>query len=268
MRVSLRPLPTLRFARLRRTLRRAATAAARSGGPEVRARVPRAGDGALSMPVAPSPETMFGPRGHRWRAREDRCSSPTPAIIGCWSARRPPTEDHTPADFSSASLISSMRGATPRANPARRPRTCQRASPRRRGPRRGRRLEPPRPDLAWAADASNRPAESCSAKRISPGCCANRGGEAVRGHRSTGAIGVAIVDRSLIVCDTGNRRALIWTRNPAANGTPADWCSARREWIAATIMAGSASSRAACAGRMRRRSRRGALVAECGRQSG
>lgn len=51
---------------------------------------------------------------------------------------------------------------------------------------------------------------------------ANRGGDAARADTLNWCYGVGLVNGSLFVSDTGNRRVLFWNSIPASNGAPAD----------------------------------------------
>jgi len=139
----------------------------------------------------------------------DRFSSPTQAITGCLlGAAAPPLITRRPIS-SLASPISRMRGATPRQPGAATLNvpTGVAASP----------------EVLVVADAwnhrvliwrglpetSNQPADVVLGQADFGGMLANRGGEA-RADTLNWCYGVSIVGRSLVVCDTGNRRVLIW----------------------------------------------------------
>ncbi len=92
--------------------------------------------------------------------------------------------------------------------------------------------------LIWHGlpESSNQPADVVLGQVDFASVAANRGGEP---HADTlyWCYGVTICGSRLIVCDTGNRRVLIWNEIPKQNGAPCRSCSRpdrndlpRREW--------------------------------------
>jgi len=77
--------------------------------------------------------------------------------------------------------------------------------------------------LIWHGlpSASNRPADVVLGQADFNAALANRGGEP-RADTLNWCYGVALAGSRLIVCDTGNRRVLIWNEIPACNGAAAD----------------------------------------------
>jgi hypothetical protein len=77
--------------------------------------------------------------------------------------------------------------------------------------------------LIWHGppDRANQPADVVLGQADFSGMLANRGGEA-RADTLNWCYGVGVIGSSLVVCDTGNRRALLWREIPSANGAPAD----------------------------------------------
>ncbi len=77
--------------------------------------------------------------------------------------------------------------------------------------------------LIWFGlpDTSNRSADVVLGQPDFHTALANRGGEPGP-HTLNWCYGVAIADGRLIVCDTANRRVLVWNEIPRQNGAPAD----------------------------------------------
>jgi hypothetical protein len=78
---------------------------------------------------------------------------------------------------------------------------------------------------------SNRHADVVLGHSDFTGGLANRGANTARADPLNWCYGVAIVDRRLIVADTGNRRVLVWDRIPTPNGTPADLVMGQRDFV-------------------------------------
>jgi hypothetical protein len=78
--------------------------------------------------------------------------------------------------------------------------------------------------LIWHGypDTSNQPADVVLGQADFGGGIANRGSNAPAADTLNWCYGVTIVYGKLVVCDTGNRRVLIWNEIPTTNGTPAD----------------------------------------------
>ena len=182
----------------------------------------RAGDGALSTPVAPSPETMFGPRGAALASANGPLFVTDTGHHRLLIWRRRPEVDHTPADLVIGQPDFFREGRNAKGEPS------------------AATLNVPTGVAATAdalavadawnhrvliwrglPDASNRPADVVLGQADFTGALANRGGEA-GAHTLNWCYGVAIADGRLIVCDTGNRRVLIWNAIPDRSGAPAD----------------------------------------------
>jgi hypothetical protein len=176
----------------------------------------------LALPVAPAADTLFGPRGAA-------LSSPTgPLFIADtghhrllkWN--RLPTVDHQPADILIGQADFTREGRNGKADPS--------ASS----------LNVPtgvatadnslavadawnHRVLIWHSfpTANNQPADVVLGQADFTSTLANRGGEP-RADTLNWCYGVAIIGSRLIVCDTGNRRVLIWNEIPQRNGAPAD----------------------------------------------
>lgn len=176
----------------------------------------------LTSPVAPSASTLFGPRGAA-------LASPAgPLIVADTGHHRLmiwhhcPTTDRAPADLliGQADFFSEGRNAKGEADAAT--------------------LNVPTgvaatPSVLAVADAwnhrvllwhglparENQPADVVLGQVDFSGSLANRGGEP-RADTLNWCYGVAILGESLVVCDTGNRRVLVWWSLPNTNGVPAD----------------------------------------------
>lgn len=176
----------------------------------------------LTTPVAPSPTTMFGPRGAALAAPEGPLFVADTGHHRLLAWRRRPLADHAPADFLIGQPDFAHEGRNAKGEPG------------------AATLNVPTgvaasPEVLAVADAwnhrvliwrglpqeSNQPADVVLGQADFTGMLANRGGEA-RADTLNWCYGVSILGRSLIVCDTGNRRVLIWREIPTANGTPAD----------------------------------------------
>ncbi|MCG2628119.1 MULTISPECIES: NHL repeat-containing protein [Bradyrhizobium] len=79
--------------------------------------------------------------------------------------------------------------------------------------------------------ASNQPADVVLGQADFVSGLANRGRAVSRSDTLNWCYGVAIFQGRLIVCDTGNRRVLIWNGIPTANGTPADLVLGQRDFV-------------------------------------
>lgn len=175
----------------------------------------------LVSPVVPSAETMFGPRGAALAAKDG------PLFVAdtghhrllVWLKR--PNADHVPADFCIGQPDFAREGRNAKGAP-------HAAS-----------LNVPTgvaatPTTLVVADAWNhrvliwhglpegsRPADVVLGQADFVSTFANRGAEATDASLNW-CYGVAIIGSSLVVCDTGNRRVLIWHEIPTRNGMPAD----------------------------------------------
>lgn len=85
---------------------------------------------------------------------------------------------------------------------------------------------------------SNRPADVVLGQADFCSGLANRGSNAPRADSLNWCYGVAIADGRLIVCDTGNRRVLVWTGIPTENGAPADLVLGQRDFVSRDDNAG------------------------------
>jgi hypothetical protein len=77
--------------------------------------------------------------------------------------------------------------------------------------------------LIWHGlpDHDNQAADVVLGQADFAGALANRGGDP-DADTLNWCYGVAILDETLVVCDTGNRRVLLWWKIPSENGCPAD----------------------------------------------
>ncbi len=176
----------------------------------------------LTQPVTPTAATLFGPRGAA-------LAKPTgPLFVAdtghhrlmIWNAL--PTEDHAPADAligqpdfthegrnakgePSASTLNVPTGVAANAT------VLAVADPW------NHRV------LIWHGlpSTDNRPADVVLGQLDFSSVQANRGGEP-RAHTLNWCYGLTLAGPRLIVCDTGNRRVLIWNEIPTSNGAPAD----------------------------------------------
>jgi hypothetical protein len=165
---------------------------------------------------------MFGPRGAALAAPEGPLFVADTGHHRLLVWRRRPTGDHVPADFLIGQPDFLREGRNAKGEPG------------------AATLNVPTgvaasPDILAVADAwnhrvliwrglpsvANQPADVVLGQADFAGARANRGGEA-RADTLNWCYGVSIIGSSLIVCDTGNRRVLIWREVPRANGTPAD----------------------------------------------
>jgi transposase InsO family protein len=94
--------------------------------------------------------------------------------------------------------------------------------------------------LLWNAvpRAHNQPADVVLGQADFTGNLANRGG-ATGPDTLDWCYGVSFIGDSLVVCDTGNRRVLIWRAVPSENGTPADIVLGQREMTSRDESAGA-----------------------------
>lgn len=95
--------------------------------------------------------------------------------------------------------------------------------------------------LIWHGypDASHRPADVVLGQADFTSGLANRGSAAPTAATLNWCYGVAIADGKLIVCDTGNRRVLIFNDIPTRNGAPADLVLGQRDFTSRDDNAGS-----------------------------
>jgi hypothetical protein len=96
--------------------------------------------------------------------------------------------------------------------------------------------------LIWHGypETSNRPADVVLGQSDFGAGIANRGSNAPAADTLNWCYGVAVSDSRLIVCDTGNRRVLIWNEIPTRHGTPADLVLGQRDFTTRDDNAGEA----------------------------
>lgn len=96
--------------------------------------------------------------------------------------------------------------------------------------------------LIWHGypEISNRPADVVLGQADFTGGVANRGADVPRADTLNWCYGVAIEGGKLIVCDTGNRRVLIWDSIPTINGAPADLVLGQEDFVTRDDNAGKA----------------------------
>jgi hypothetical protein len=96
--------------------------------------------------------------------------------------------------------------------------------------------------LIWHGypETSNQPADVVLGQADFTGGIANRGFDAPAADTLNWCYGVAIAAGRLIVCDTGNRRVLVWNEIPTANGTAADLVLGQRDFVTRDDNAGQA----------------------------
>ncbi|WP_026607807.1 hypothetical protein [Methylocapsa acidiphila] len=176
----------------------------------------------LTIPVAPSAASMFGPRGAALAAPEGPLFVADTGHHRLLAWRRRPAADFAPADFLIGQPDFAHEGRNAKGEPG------------------AATLNVPtgvaaRPDVLVVADAwnhrvliwrglptaDNLPADIVLGQADFTGMLANRGGE-VRADTLNWCYGVSLIGDGLVVCDAGNRRVLIWREIPSENGTPAD----------------------------------------------
>lgn len=90
--------------------------------------------------------------------------------------------------------------------------------------------------------SSNRSADVVLGQADFTGGLANRGDACPRADTLNWCYGVAISDGKLIVCDTGNRRVLVWNELPKVDGAPADLVLGQRDFTTRDDNAGASAS--------------------------
>ncbi|WP_409190242.1 NHL repeat-containing protein [Bradyrhizobium sp. RDM4] len=196
----------------------------------------------LAQSIVPGPATLFGPRGacladpdgplfvcdtghHRlliWRSRPMADQTPADLVIGQPDFSREGRNakgDVGPATLNMPTGIAASNGVLAVADAW------------------NHRI------LIWHSypERSNQPADVVLGQADFSGELANRGADAPSADTLNWCYGVAIVDGKLIVCDTGNRRVLVWDRIPASNGTPADLVLGQLDFVTRDDNAGQAS---------------------------
>ncbi|MES5481827.1 NHL repeat-containing protein [Bradyrhizobium sp. INPA03-11B] len=78
---------------------------------------------------------------------------------------------------------------------------------------------------------SNQPADVVLGQADFACGLANRGSAAPRADTLNWPYGIAICERRLVVCDTGNRRVLVWNEIPETNGVPADLVLGQSDFV-------------------------------------
>ncbi len=98
--------------------------------------------------------------------------------------------------------------------------------------------------LLWHGypDRSNRPADVVLGQGDFGESLANRGGDRPRADTLNWCYGVAIAGGRLFVADTGNRRVLVWDAIPTRNGEPADLVLGQRDFFCRDENAGRGAS--------------------------
>ncbi len=84
---------------------------------------------------------------------------------------------------------------------------------------------------------SNRPADVVLGQADFAATQPNRGADRPRADTLNWCYGVSLRDGRLIVCDTGNRRVLLWDRVPTATGAPADLVLGQPDFAARDLAA-------------------------------
>jgi hypothetical protein len=176
----------------------------------------------LTQPVAASASTLFGPRGAALAAPSGPLVVADTGHHRLMIWRQCPIADHAPADIvlGQADFYAEGRNAKGEAGAAT--------------------LNVPTgvaatPDILAVADPwnhrillwhrhperDNQPADVVLGQADFTSTLANRGGDP-RADTLNWCYGVAIIGDTLVVCDTGNRRVLVWGTIPTENGRPAD----------------------------------------------
>ncbi|MGO9132798.1 MAG: hypothetical protein ACLP8A_01950 [Methylovirgula sp.] len=172
-------------------------------------------------PVVPGPATMFGPRGAALAGPDGPLFVADTGHHRLLVWRRLPTSDLAPADFCIGQPDFFHEGRNAKGAPS------------------AATFNVPTgvaatQNLLAVADPWNhrvllwhglpdraRPADVVLGQMDGTATLANRGGEPTA-ESLNWCYGVAVIGTSLVVCDTGNRRVLIWHAIPTQNGTPAD----------------------------------------------
>jgi len=199
----------------------------------------------LVAPIAPAPDTLFGPRGAASASSNGPlcvCDTGHHRLL-VWNEA--PSHDGAPADLviGQPNFHSEGRNACGACGPAT--------------------LNVPTGiavtgDVLAVADAWNHrvliwhrlPTRSNQPADVVLGQADFTGGLPNRGTRNAGAAtlnwcyGVAILGDALIVADTGNRRVLVWHRIPQRNGTPADLVLGQSDFTTRDENAGRATDAA------------------------
>ncbi len=177
----------------------------------------------LPEPIAPRPDTMFGPRGICIAGRSG------PLIVADTGHHRlllwhdVPTCDHTPAEFviGQPDMFSEGRNGRSEVGAATFNMPVGIASD-------GHNLVVAdawnHRVLIWHGlpQRNNQPADVVLGQADFSGGLANRGASVARAETLNWCYGVTLAEGRLLVADTGNRRVLIWNALPRCNGQSAD----------------------------------------------
>jgi len=176
----------------------------------------------LTQPVKSTSSTLFGPRGAVLAGRDGPLYIADTGHHRLMIWHRLPLEDHAPADALIGQRDFTCEGRNGKAEPSAAsfnvPTGITASN-----------------NVLAVADAwnhriliwhslptsTNRPADVVLGQADFTSMLANRGGEPAADTLNW-CYGVAIEGQRLIVCDTGNRRVLIWNEIPESNGAPAD----------------------------------------------
>ena len=158
----------------------------------------------LAQSIVPGPTTLFGPRGACLASPRGPLFVSDTGHHRLMVWRTPPSGDQTPADFVIGQLDFSREGRNAKGE-----------------------VGPATLNMPTGIAASD-------------GVLANRGADAPRADTLNWCYGVAIANGMLIVCDTGNRRVLVWSSIPTANGAAADLVLGQRDFFARDDNAGQA----------------------------
>ena len=200
------------------------------------------GSDGLARSIVPAADTLFGPRGVCLVAKDGPlfvCDSGHHRLL-MW--RRSPHKDQSPADILIGQSDFSREGRNAKGDIG--PATLN--SPTGVAASGG---------VVAAADAwnhrvliwhgfpqvSNQAADVVLGQEDFGGGLANRGFNSPRADTLNWCYGVAIIEGRLIVCDTGNRRVLVWNEVPATDGAPADLVLGQRDFVTRDDNAGSAT---------------------------
>lgn len=193
---------------------------------------------AFAASIAPSPSTLFGPRGVCLHPDGSVWVSDTGhhRLLGWKTA---PLVDNQPADFIIGQPDFSSEGRNAKKSPDATTMNvptglCVWGE--------GLALADPwnHRVLLWkkTPTSSNQPADIILGQSDEFGVLANRGADAPTAETLHWPYGVMQIDGKLIVCDTGNRRALFWD-NPKSNGEAATMVLGQEDFITRDENAGS-----------------------------
>jgi hypothetical protein len=195
----------------------------------------------LAQSIVPGPTTLFGPRGACLASPRGPLFVSDTGHHRLMVWRTPPSGDQTPADFVIGQLDFSREGRNAKGEVG--PATLNMPTG----------IAASDGVLAVAdawnhriliwhgyPETSNQPADVVLGQADFTGGLANRGADAPRADTLNWCYGVAIANGKLIVCDTGNRRVLVWSSIPAANGAAADLVLGQRDFFARDDNAGQA----------------------------